>query len=392
MYFSEGSKPAISRRLALFHNFPTEVGVEQCEWIDVRPVSNTSHGGVVEFNLSGANSNYLDLKRTRIFVRARILQQDGSLLEDGDKVGLVNLPLHSIWNQVDISLQQQNITSSVSTNYPYKAYIDRLLQHGISTDRGLQQSQLFLPDSSGFFDDSDSTSGGNTGLFMRSQYTRNSSFVDLEGPIYSDICQQERYILNGVRVGFKFWPSRESFCLMSAETPANYRLEIEECILRCCYVKINPGVLLGHSEALLKQPALYPYRRSDIKCFAIPAGQFHMNVDDVFQGEVPERLVVGLVSSQAYSGSYTKNPFNFAHFNCCFSALYVDGKSVPTTPFEPNFKENNFVSSYLSLFGTNGAMSEENEMRLTRDDYAKGFCLYVFDINRAYDSENNLPL
>lgn len=48
-FFTEDSKPAFSNRLALFHNLSTDAGVEQTEWIDVRPVGSTSHGGVIEF-------------------------------------------------------------------------------------------------------------------------------------------------------------------------------------------------------------------------------------------------------------------------------------------------------------------------------------------------------
>lgn len=116
MYCAEGSKPAFSRRLALFHNFPTEAGVEQTEWIDIRPTSSPVHGGAVEFNISGSGTNYIDLQRTRLYVRLRLLHEDGSILSEKEKVALINLPLHSMWNQVDISLQQQIITSSVSNN------------------------------------------------------------------------------------------------------------------------------------------------------------------------------------------------------------------------------------------------------------------------------------
>lgn len=75
-----------------------------------------------------------------------------------------------------------------------------------------------------------------------------------------------------------------------------------------------------------------------------------MNIDDVFQGDIPESLVVGLVSSRAYSGDYTLNPYNFQHFNCNFAAFYVDGKSVPTNPKEPNYSKGTYISAYLSLF------------------------------------------
>lgn len=76
MYCAEGSKPAFSRRLALFHNFPTEAGVEQTEWIDIRPTASPVHRGAVEFNISGTGTNYIDLQRTRLYVRLRLLHED----------------------------------------------------------------------------------------------------------------------------------------------------------------------------------------------------------------------------------------------------------------------------------------------------------------------------
>lgn len=391
-FFAEGSKPAFSHRLALFHNLPTDAGVEQTEWIDVRPVGSTSHGGVIEFNLSAATTCYIDLLRTRLFLRARILHDDGTQLKAKEKVGFVNLALQSLWNQVDISVQQQVISPTVSTNYAYKAYIDVLLKNGVSKSLPGLQSQLFAADTAGFMNDPDALSGGNFGLYERAKALENSAFVDLEGPIYMDICQQDRFLINGVQVAIKLWPNRDSFCLMSAENGQKYKIHIEDTILRCCYLKINPGVLLGHSEALQKHPALYPFKKSDIKCFGIPAGQFHLNIDDVFQGEIPERLVVGLVSSKAYSGSYSLNPFNFEHFHCNFAAFYVDGKSVPSAPLEPNFSTGNYVTAFLSLVGGKKKDQDNPSFQLSRNDYLKGYCLYMFDINPSYEEENNLPL
>lgn len=156
-FFAEDSKPAFSNRLALFHNLPTDAGVEQTEWIDVRPVGSTSHGGVIEFNLSAATTCYLDLLRTRLFLRARILHDDGTVLKPKEKVGFVNLALQSLWNQVDISVQQQVISPTVSTNYAYKAYFDVLFKYGVPSNTVPRlQSQLFNPDTSGFMNDFDS--------------------------------------------------------------------------------------------------------------------------------------------------------------------------------------------------------------------------------------------
>ncbi|XP_061191725.1 uncharacterized protein LOC133199956 [Saccostrea echinata] len=59
---------------------------EQTEWIDIRPVGSTAHGGVIEFNISGASTHYLDLSRTRLLLRVRILNEDGSPLKEKEKI------------------------------------------------------------------------------------------------------------------------------------------------------------------------------------------------------------------------------------------------------------------------------------------------------------------
>lgn len=38
--------------------------------------------------------------------------------------------------------------------------------------------------------------------------SEDSAFVDLEGPIYMDICQQDRFLINGVQVAIKLWLNR----------------------------------------------------------------------------------------------------------------------------------------------------------------------------------------
>ena len=247
------------------------------------------------------------------------------------------------------------------------------------------QPQLFYKDNADFLDDSDCKTGGNSGLFDRYLLTNGGSAVDMEGHIYMDICQQKRYVLNGVQINFKFWPSKDSFCLMSGDNK-RYRVEVTEAVLKVCYVKLNPAVLLAHNDTLQKQDALYPYRKSDVKCFGVPQGQYSVSIDDIFQGEIPDRLVVSLVASEVYSGSLERNPFYFAHYDCNFIALYVDGRSVPSVPYEPNYESKQFVSSFRSLGLDNNPFNF-----ISKDDYNAGYTIYAFHIS-PYVDQNCLPL
>lgn len=234
-------------------------------------------------------------------------------------------------------------------------------------------------------DDADCKTGGNSGLFERYLLTTHGAIVDMEGEIYMDICQQERYVLNGVQINFKFWPSRDSFCLMS-DNNKHYRVEVTEALLKVCYVKLNPVVLLAHNDTLQKQEALYPYKKSDVKCFGVPQGQYGASIDDIFQGEIPDRLVVALVASEAFSGSFQGNPFNFFHYDCKFIALYVDGRSVPSVPYEPNFESHQFVSSYRSV-----GLDNKPNCIISKEDYSSGYTIYAFSIS-PYVDKYCLPL
>jgi len=63
------------------------------------------------------------------YVKAKITQNVGANLQVDAEVGPVNLLLHSLFSQVDISLNGTLITASTNT-YPYRAIIETLLTYG----------------------------------------------------------------------------------------------------------------------------------------------------------------------------------------------------------------------------------------------------------------------
>ncbi|KAK3085129.1 hypothetical protein FSP39_024862 [Pinctada imbricata] len=273
---------------------------------------------------------------------------------------------------------QQKPVSQVGTNYPYKAYIDTLMTTDESK-RCFNGSQLFFKDSSGQFDDADAKIGGNLGLYERWSYTRNGGVVDLEGPILLDLFQQERLILNGVTLDLKLWPSRNAFRLMSDSIQPNEKMKIVDATLKMCIQRPNPALTMAHSKELEESTALYPYMNSSIKIASIAEGEFSFSADNMFQKEVPSQLILGLVSSKSYIGDYKRSPFNFQHYDCNFVALYVDGQSLPAKPLQPQFGEENYLSAYQTL------QSISSDVWIDREEYAKGYTLYILDINPCVD-------
>ena len=100
--------------------------------------------------------------------------------------------------------------------------------------------------------------------------------------------------------------------------------------------------------------------------------------DNIFYGQVPSKIIIGMVSNLAYSRDYAKNPFNFMNMGLNYLEINVDGQPVPSRPFRPNFDENDYISSYLSLLDSE--LDLKSMIIVKPTDYASGYALYLFDI------------
>ncbi len=222
-------------------------------------------------------------------------------------------------------------------SYPYKAYIDTLLNS--NANQQYTSSQLFIKDTADH-DETNAVAGLNKGLHYRSKFTNEGKIVDLEGPLLLDHFQQPRLIADGVSVNLKLWP------IMSHSDSPGENVQILDACFKLCVQKLNPAVIMAHEDLFKNSPALYPYLRSEIKSASIATGQYSFSADDTFQGLVPSHFIVGLVSSSGYMGDFKKSPFKFQTYDCSSLALYVDSQSLPAKPLQPNYAEGNYIDCY----------------------------------------------
>ena len=78
--------------------------LEECTWVEYHPLTTVGDGSPMEFDIGGNREHYIDVTNTMLYVQAKILKQDGTDSDANDPVGPVNLFLHSLFSQVDISL------------------------------------------------------------------------------------------------------------------------------------------------------------------------------------------------------------------------------------------------------------------------------------------------
>ena len=362
-------------QLNLFTKTPSDTSLKSKEWIEYKPTNQINDTSAINFSITAQSSAYVDLKSSVLNVKLRLANGDGTPMNEVIVAGLVNTPLHSIFRQVDVTSQQTPLSHS-GNNYPYKAYIDTILKTNENVQKGELTSQLFYKDVGP--DTDDAKSGPNSGLFNRSLATEGGKVVDLEGSLLIDVFQQPKLLLNGISIGIKLWPSLDSFRLITDNLKADLKVQIVDASFRLCVQRIDGGLMMAHEKMIKMEPAIYPNLKSDIKTTSIASGQYSFSVDDVFQGLVPCKLIVGLVSSAAYMGDYRKNPFYFRDYDCSSVGFYVDGQSYPSQPLRPNYEANQYIDSYRTL------TTFRKDVNIDRYDYTEGYCLYVLEVDPYY--------
>ena len=379
------SRECTKSELDLFTIPATQTSIHKGQWIEYHPLSNITDTGPIEFNVSGTGEEYLDLARTQLYVKAKITKANGTALDADTQVGPVNLFLHSLFSQVDVSLNERLISASTNT-YPYRAMLESLLNYGEEAKTSQLSMAMFYKDTAGKMNVVNPLAAddeANLGLKARYEFTKESHTVDMMGPIHSDIFFQDRLMLNGVNLRIKLNRAKNVFCLVSSAAGANFKVVITEAILFVRRVKVASSIILGHAAGLKHSSAKYPIRRIDCKVLSIPRGFSSFNPDNIFLGQIPKRIVLGLVDTEAYNGSYRTNPFNFNHHNLTQVGVYVDGEQIPRKPLFLKFDTaggQNVIAGYQSLFSGIGRLSQDMGNQINRSDYGSGYTLFAFDL------------
>ncbi|KAK3099732.1 hypothetical protein FSP39_008638 [Pinctada imbricata] len=370
--------------LSIFAEPSNQVAVEKIYFTEARPISSIeSENTPIEIVVSGSGAEYVDLRRSRLYVKAKIIKSDGTALADDENAGIINLPLQSMFSQMDVYLNNK-LVSFNTNNYPWKAYMKTVLFSGRDELLSQKQAELFFKDE-GILSDSKSISGGNSGLVMRYAFTKKSRTFELEGNIMEDVFDLDKYLINGVDIYIKMFRSSAPFIFMSSESSPSYKLKILDVVYRVAKVRVDPGVLMQHSKQLEKTPVKYPLVRNEVKMNTIPTGSKEFYWDNMFPQAIPDRLVVGMVTQKGVNGDYTSNPFNFEHFNTTGISLSINGESLPGRPLQMDFGDNrNYVSAFVRLFEACGKWNKDTGLYISRENFGNGYTFFAFNITPCF--------
>jgi hypothetical protein len=188
-------------------------------------------------------------------------------------------------------------------------------------------SALFNKDEAGKMDKPNpfAAEDGNkhSGLVKRQTFAATSGEIDMIGRIHSDIFFQERYMLNEVNVRIKLISSNDAFCLMSTGG-TQFKVVVDVCVVADSQSQNQSVRPPGARKNPRGRYGQIPHQACVMcKTFTVPTGYLDASRETLFSGQLPTRLIVGLVDNRAYNGSRERNPFNFHHYSARLQSTWT---------------------------------------------------------------------
>ena len=403
--------------LELFQVPPTNITLEDNKWIEYYPVSSTlsSDTAPIEFEIKGQGDEYVDLSQTYVQMLVKFTQDNGTNLDEDDPSSPINNILHSLFSEIDLSLNGKVITPGTDT-YPYKAYLEKLLSYEPETlNTQMKACSMWEKDTPGYMDDVElkpavwtaqefnivgqkvsitknledpefPRGSRNEGMRKRHRITENGREILLLDRLHLDLFQQEKFIPNGVDIRLRFNRTKSNFYMMT-KTGTTGKVNIVSMLMWVRKVRPTATVLNTINQRLNTETAKYPLRRVEVKTFTIAGGTQSKIEDHLFKGQMPKRIVIGLVNNAGFNGSPTRNPFNFQHAGVKKLEVSINGETVMSRPFEPDFENNKYLRSYLSLYQGLGKLGYDWAPDITVGEYKNGYTLWCIDFTKDQEAQ-----
>lgn len=407
MSYITNSNPCCKSELDLFSTNPTNTSIISSSYTQHSPKSAFQKDQKsYEIEVS-ASDEYIDLND--IYLMTEVQLTNDSLSWNNEKViGPVNNLAQSLFNKVQVSLFLGNKYSPIEldhSNYAYKAYFLDLLNYNDDCKKGWLQNGLFVKDTEGEFStvnlghinatNTNTIRAGRKSIAftvasavikaeatkLNEGYLRRREIVEqgkgkikLISQIHCDLFKSNKLLLNGIGMKFNFTLNENHFCLMGTDdgtiTINKMNIMVRKCVVR-------DEVKKAHQSALQISPLRYPIKSTKMYIYAIDKDSTGNDQQFGLGKILPNKVIFGIVTDQAYQGTLSKNPFEFLSHGVKDISLIANSNSFNITM---NDFDNDFSEGYHSLCDTLNYYGN-NVCPISKDEYLNGNCLFGFNLN-----------
>lgn len=357
---------------------PTQRDIEKIITTEHRPVSTLSSSSNIEFRFRTAVNEHVLLHKTNLYLRASVKLspiRDATKASDWESVIPANYLLHSMFKNVEVLIGGKETCCKPAT-YPYRAYFDAKFGYTADAKRSHLTSALWTET----VDERVAVMKPASSAADQSQ----SKEFELMGRLHIDMAFQGKTLLGGTDIRIVLTPHDPSFYLQfkdganiasASVTFAEAALFVKSAILHHDFVDY-------HNQGLSKSPAKYMLPVAEVRHDTIAKSSLNASFDNICTGLLPNLFIVQLVDSEAYNGSFKKNPYYFDHNDIDYCCTYVNGHQVPLNAYQMDFSKGIFLRSFLSLSQAVNQDGMDSILDVSRFNYKDGNVHHAFNYSQ----------
>lgn len=345
------------------------------------PTGALTDEGPYTFEVPAESSLFLDTSSFRLEGRIKIVNITSGQevnMGAGDICFPCNMWPHALFKTTEVSLNGIMISYVSTPAAHYRAMIETLLSYDENALKThLRASGLNMDDPANMEDGK----GESKGQAERLAQFKRSKIVDFCTPLHSDILRIEKVLPDRLSLTLALTRENDKFILMNDDATKQYKIKIVSLALHVRKIGLDRRYVEAVNRKLdAGSRAIFPMVRSIVKTRTIATGSIHAPIPDLFSGRIPNTVIVAMVESEAYNGTYSKNPFNFQHFGVNGINLLVNSKSYPAVRYQPDFRNSVFMREYRGLMDAIGQKMHNGGCLVTPERFKSGATLFAFDL------------
>lgn len=353
---------------------PTQLSVSYDLETEQRPCVPMTNDRIVQFDFITAPNEYIRWSETELYMKLRFLLNPIAAdyvltMEDWAAVEPKTNFMHSMIQTINLTINGRPITKAGLT-YAYRAYFDMLIGYTGEAKKGHLSSVLWQDPTTTRFSYATRADG-------KMEF---GPWFELRGKLCLDIAQQGRAMLGGLHYKMDIRFNKPPFALSNSKpeilTPdweiSNIALVLHRSI-------VSPGTLTAHNRALQHSTAKYPITRHEVRTLAIQQGMSDVITEQIFNGQLPRRVMVGFVKDLAFRGDFGLTPYKFEDFSINYLSFTINGQTYPTSPYMPDFTHKLYMREYYGFLQAFNQDGNSPTLRMSYDDYLAGRVLFAYN-------------
>lgn len=344
--------------------------------------TNSSNQSTVEFNIEADPEKWTDITTMTLHGKmgVRVKETDGSwsIAKMNNKVAPINNGFQSAFSSVSIKINDTVIGETNGMTYPYGAYLQTLLSHKPDSLGTILKPRLYCRDSANKLDEP-SKNAGWVSRYGEITGGQPRGWELFHVPIHNDLMTiKDKYLPPNIRLQVTFRRASDNFCLQKEENDAGeYKVVFENLSITMERLEVEPEINKKYFQNLKAYVPTFQFTQNVLKTYSVIKDSKDLSYYNIFFGNrLPDKVYLMMVDQDAFSGTMTKNPYNFKNFGFTDAYLKHNSECEPNEPYSFDSLTRCY-QAFLENTGT-GPL-DLNTVPVSLDEYQGGYCILAFN-------------